>query len=208
MEKALSVRCFDGAFGTYYFQLTADTEPCERANLTNPETVLSIHKAYLEAGADAIKTNTFALHAPTFSDRQERADLRRAGYLLAGQAAEETGARVFCDIGPVPDEETTDPAEALMEAAADFADLGGRCFLFETQGAFAPLEPALAYLQAHVPGAEIAVSFAVSQDGFSNKGLSYLSLTEKAAAHPAVTMTGLNCVCGPVHMAELMLRLP
>lgn len=208
MEKTLSVRCFDGAFGTYYFQLTADTEPCERANLTHPEMVLSIHKTYLEAGADAIKTNTFALHAPTFSDRQERADLRRAGYLLAGQAAEETGARVFCDIGPVPDEETTDPAEALMEAAADFADLGGRCFLFETQGAFAPLEPALAYLQAHVPGAEIAVSFAVSQDGFSNKGLSYLSLTEKAAAHPAVTMTGLNCVCGPVHMAELMLRLP
>ena len=63
MEKRLPFRAFDGAFGTYYFQLTGDGGPCERANVDNPSLVRRIHRQYLEAGAKAVKTNTFALNA-------------------------------------------------------------------------------------------------------------------------------------------------
>ena len=52
---------FDGAFGTYYAQRYAeDQKPCEMANLNHPKRVAAIHQEYIEAGADAIKTNTFS----------------------------------------------------------------------------------------------------------------------------------------------------
>ncbi len=48
---------FDGAMGTYY--KAAPGVECEQANLTDPAGVLAVHREYLAAGADAVKTNTF-----------------------------------------------------------------------------------------------------------------------------------------------------
>ena len=56
---------FDGAFGTYYAQLFDTRELPELANTLHPERVLQIHRDYIEAGAQLIRTNTFA--ANTFS---------------------------------------------------------------------------------------------------------------------------------------------
>ena len=50
---------FDGAMGTYY--RAAPGVECEQANLTDPAGVLAVHREYLAAGADAVKTNTFSL---------------------------------------------------------------------------------------------------------------------------------------------------
>ena len=84
---SLPFRAFDGAFGTYYFQLTGDDGPCERANVDNPGLVRRIHRQYLEAGAEAIKTNTFAVNAQGFPDERERVRLLREGYGLAAEEA-------------------------------------------------------------------------------------------------------------------------
>lgn len=84
---------FDGAMGTYY--KAAPGVECEQANLTDPAGVLAVHREYLAAGADAVKTNTFSLprlaaaHAPGWEQ------LAQAGWQLAVQAAEETGAAVL-----------------------------------------------------------------------------------------------------------------
>ena len=52
---------FDGAMGTYFASLSDPSfTHCELANLTDPDLILSIHEAYVKAGAQAIKTNTFA----------------------------------------------------------------------------------------------------------------------------------------------------
>ena len=50
---------FDGGMGTYY--KAKPGQECEQANLLDPDGILTVHRAYLEAGADAIKTNTFGL---------------------------------------------------------------------------------------------------------------------------------------------------
>ena len=102
---------FDGAFGTYYAERTHDHAPCELANINAPETVRSIHREYIAAGAQAIKTNTFACNAVTFPDRQERIRLIRAGYENALAAAEEKHTAVFADIGPIADGESSDYME-------------------------------------------------------------------------------------------------
>ena len=55
---------FDGSMGTYYTSLPGRAEErCELASLDQPGEILAIHRAYLDAGAKAIKTNTFAVGA-------------------------------------------------------------------------------------------------------------------------------------------------
>ena len=93
---------FDGAMGTCFSSLPGRAvERCERANLDHPEDILSIHRAYLEAGARAIKTNTFSAGADAAGGNTEFArQVIRAGCRLAREAAEPYGAYVFADIGP------------------------------------------------------------------------------------------------------------
>ena len=169
MEKRLPFRAFDGAFGTYYFQLTGDGGPCERANVDNPGLVRRIHRQYLEAGAEAVKTNTFALNAQVFPDERERARLLREGYGLAAEEAARYGAKVFCDIGPVQESETGQAEDAYLEAARAFLQLGGTHFLFETQADFAPLKPADDAKMIDTTGNELEDSIQILTDYIKNK---------------------------------------
>ena len=84
---------FDGAMGTYY--KAAPGVECEQANLTDPAGVLAVHREYLAAGADAVKTNTFSLPRLAAAHTPGWEQLAQAGWQLAVQAAGETGAAVF-----------------------------------------------------------------------------------------------------------------
>lgn len=59
---------FDGGMGTYY-KAKPGTE-CEQGNLLDPAGVRKVHREYLAAGAEAIKTNTFGLPRREASTRQ------------------------------------------------------------------------------------------------------------------------------------------
>ena len=57
LEKQILIA--DGAMGTLLYSFGTDS--CfEELNLSHPEKIQSIHKAYLDAGADVIQTNTYA----------------------------------------------------------------------------------------------------------------------------------------------------
>ena len=52
---------FDGAMGTWYAAQPGRAEArCELANLHFPQEITAIHRAYLDSGCKAIKTNTFS----------------------------------------------------------------------------------------------------------------------------------------------------
>ena len=72
----------------------------ETWNLTKPEAVKEIHKAYLEAGADIILANTFGANGLKFADKVE--EIVAAGVQNAKAAVAECGkdALVAVDIGP------------------------------------------------------------------------------------------------------------
>ena len=57
---------FDGAFGTYYGGKYDTKQLPELANLEAPERVREIHTEYLEAGAQILRTNTFAANSFAF----------------------------------------------------------------------------------------------------------------------------------------------
>lgn len=196
---------FDGAFGTYYITKTDDYQPCEGANITNPQTVISIHKEYIAAGADAIKTNTFAANSKTFPNEQELREVIVRGYELAEQAARGTDVKIFASIGNIRDEQ--DLSEKYLQVANIFISLGAKNFLFETLSGFDEIVPALEVIKSNVDGAVVMVSFAVSRDGFTQSGLNYKAVIDKAAKNPNVDIVGMNCICGPTHILELVKNL-
>ena len=196
---------FDGAMGTYY--KAAPGVECEQANLTDPAGVLAVHREYLAAGADAVKTNTFSLprlaaaHAPGWEQ------LAQAGWQLAVQAAEETDAAVFADLGPAPDTEAVPAGQVYTAVAKQFAALGARNFLFETLSSDAGLLDAVGAIKAEVPDAFVLVSFAVLPDGYTREGMYCKDLARRMQESGIVDAVGLNCVSAPGAMRTLAKQL-
>ena len=139
LEKIMSERTyFDGGTGTL---LQAAGLPLgelpERWNVTHPDTVKSIHKNYLKAGANIIKSNTFGAN-PLKYESGKLTEVITAGMKLARDAANEFGGYVALDIGPLGKllspygdldfEEAIGAFKAVVKIGKDFAD----CILIET----------------------------------------------------------------------------
>ena len=203
MERLL---LFDGAFGTYYESLalpgTRAAYP-ELANLQDPDTVLRIHEAYIAGGAGAVKTNTYGVNSRLTEDPALRRRLLQRGYELACEAAGGKGTLVFADIGPAPEENA---AVEYEELASVFLEAGAERFLFETQSDVTPCGGAFRRIRSACPQAVIVASFAVTQDGYTRSGRYYTDLFDEAAALGA-DIVGLNCICGPAHMLELIRKV-
>ena len=196
---------FDGAMGTYY--KAAPGVECEQANLTDPAGVLAVHREYLAAGADAVKTNTFSLPRLAAAHTPGWEQLAQAGWQLAVQAAEETGAAVFADLGPAPDTETVPAGQVYTAVAKQFAALGARNFLFETLSSDAGLLDAVGAIKAEVPDAFVLVSFAVLPDGYTREGMYCKDLARRMQESGIVDAVGLNCVSAPGAMRTLAKQL-
>ncbi|GLX75827.1 bifunctional homocysteine S-methyltransferase/5,10-methylenetetrahydrofolate reductase [Faecalibacterium duncaniae] len=196
---------FDGAMGTYY--KAAPGVECEQANLTDPAGVLAVHREYLAAGADAVKTNTFSLPRLAAAHTPGWEQLAQAGWQLAVQAAEETGAAVFTDLGPAPDTEAVPAGQVYTAVAKQFTALGARNFLFETLSSDAGLLDAVGAIKAEVPDAFVLVSFAVLPDGYTREGMYCKDLARRMQESGIVDAVGLNCVSAPGAMRTLAKQL-
>ena len=196
---------FDGAMGTYY--KAAPGVECEQANLTDPAGVLAVHREYLAAGADAVKTNTFSLPRLAAAHTSGWEQLAQAGWQLAAQAAEETGAAVFADLGPAPDTEAVPAGQVYTAVAKQFTALGARNFLFETLSSDAGLLDAVGAIKAEVPDAFVLVSFAVLPDGYTREGMYCKDLARRMQESGIVDAVGLNCVSAPGAMRTLAKQL-
>lgn len=196
---------FDGGMGTYY--KTKPGQECEQANLTDPEGILAVHRAYLAAGADAIKTNTFSLPRLAAAQQPGWEQLADAGWQLAAKAAGETGAAVFADLGPAPDTENNPAEQVYLAVAKRFALLGARNFLFETLSTEDGVLEAIRALKRTVPEAFVLVSFAVLPDGYTREGRYCAELVRRMAQSGVVDAVGLNCVSAPGAMRALVQQL-
>ena len=207
VRKLLAQRplLFDGGMGTYY--KAKPGQECEQANLTDPEGILAVHRAYLAAGADAIKTNTFSLPRLAAAQQPGWEQLADAGWQLAVKAAGETGAAVFADLGPAPDTENLPAEQVYLAVAKRFALLGARNFLFETLSAEDGVLEAIRALKQTVPEAFVLVSFAVLPDGYTREGRYCAELVRRVAQSGVVDAVGLNCVSAPGAMRALVQQL-
>ena len=196
---------FDGGMGTYY-KAKPGTE-CEQGNLLDPAGVRKVHREYLAAGAEAIKTNTFGLPRMAAARQPDWQALARAGWKLAAEAAVETGAAVFADLGPAPDTEAAPAGSIYTAVARCFVEQGAKNFLFETLSSDAGVLEAVQAIRARVPDAFVLVSFAVLPDGYTREGQYGRELVRRMTESGLVDAVGFNCVSAPGAMRALMQQL-
>ena len=94
----------DGGMGTLLQAegLTAGEHP-ERWNITHPDIITNIHKAYFDAGSNVVCTNTFGANSLKFSEPELREIIKSAIFNARAAAMESTSPSekfVALDIGP------------------------------------------------------------------------------------------------------------
>ena len=122
---------FDGGMSTYYAERNnTAADACEWANLTNPQEVEAIHRAYLEAGCRALKTNTYGVNRLRMPEADCRALIGAACEIARRAAGEETF--LFSTIGPIEEQDDRDLETEYRFVVDCFLELGMRNFLIET----------------------------------------------------------------------------
>ena len=180
---------FDGGMGTYY--KAKPGQECEQANLLDPDGILTVHRAYLEAGADAIKTNTFGLPRMAAAQNPMWEAMADEGWKLAAQAAAKTSAAVFADLGPAPDTEALPAAQIYTALAERFAALGAKNFLFETLSSDAGVAEAAKKIKESRAGCLCAGVLCSAAGRLHPRGP---SLRRACAQHDCLRCSGC---CGP-----------
>lgn len=203
----------DGAMGTYYSRLlNNDNAVSEFGNLTEEETIVNIHKAYIKAGARLIRTNTFAANRQTLNQtKEEQKELIKKAYQLAGRAAGKAqDVYVACNIGPIPENGTRTEEDILLEykdICNAFLEEGGDIFLFETFSDFYYLKPLVKYIREKSPNAFIITDFCLNKNGFTAKGISARSILENIEETDEIEAGGFNCGIGSGHMYQILRKL-
>ncbi len=206
----------DGAMGTLlYSTLGLTGQPCfEALNLTHPEAVAGIHTAYLQAGAQIVKTNSFGashtrLAAHGLDDQVQT--VNTAAVRLARQAAQDSGrhAWVAGSIGPLgarlapygrltprrAEKEITEQVEALCAAGVD-------ALLFETHLDLAELLLALRTARRLTP-IPILASLTFTRDDRTLTGDSPATVARELHAAGADVL-GANCSEGPSQLLRIL----
>ena len=197
---------FDGGMGTYIAARTQSSHrACEWANLTNPAEVESIHRAYLDAGCAAVKTNTYAVSRLSFPE-ETCAAILKAGCEIAERAAGDR-AYVFADIGPIEAPDDRDLLPEYRFVVDRFLESGLRCFLFETHSSDQYLHDIAAYIRSRDPEAFIICSYAIQPGGFTRQGELAENLVRRTWDDPNIDAAGFNCITSARHMVEIMKRI-
>jgi 5-methyltetrahydrofolate--homocysteine methyltransferase len=213
----------DGAMGTMLqaHDLTLDDfaglEGCnEILNATRPDVVRGIHRAYYEAGADAVETNTFGANLPNLADygiADRIRELSERGARLAREAADEVGGERFVlgSIGPgtklptLGHETFATLRDAYTETGRGLLTGGADAFLIETCQDLLQVKSAVLGVQEamRLEGRRIPIITSVTVETTGTMLLGSEIGAALTALEPlGVDLIGLNCATGPAEMSE------
>lgn len=207
----------DGAMGTLLGERGVGFKhPYDRANITSPELVRSLHEEYLRAGAKLIETNTFSANRVKLSQYKLEDKVREInveGARLARKAVDDAPAnggkppvlgaigpmgKPLAPVGQISHEEAEgvfrEQGEALAEGGVDiilletFTDLEELRIAYETIKGFGL--PVLAYKTFVEDGERLA-------DGLPIK-------VAREMSGWGVELVGSNCTVGPQRMVGII----
>ncbi|MDO5092580.1 MAG: methionine synthase [Propionibacteriaceae bacterium] len=216
----------DGAMGTMLqaqgnLDLQRDfqgLEGCnEVLNVTRPDVVAAVHRAYLEAGSDCVETNTFGTNLAALAEYDitpRLAELAEAGARIARSVADEFTDKprfVLGSMGPgtklpslghVAFTEIRDAYQAQVEAMVaggiDAVQVETCQDLLQAKAAVIAAKRARAALGVDLP---ILVNVTVETTGTMLLG-SEIGAARTTLEALGVDVIGLNCATGPAEMSE------
>ena len=215
----------DGAMGTMLQRhgLSGDNETF---NLSHPDTVRQIHRAYIDAGADILTTNTFSANAISQADYGLAAQARefaRAGAALARAEADRAPRKVWVagSLGPTGKsltlpQDLSDPAwrpVAFDEMAAAYEEQvrgllegGVDALLLETCFDALNAKAALWAISGIPEAAALPLLISVSVSDRSGRTLTGQTLEGfvRSVQHARPLCFGLNCSLGAADLAPLV----
>lgn len=202
----------DGAWGTQLLAQGATPNECLDAwNVTRPERVLALARAYVEAGSAIILTNTFGANRLALAQHGLEAQVRalnRAGAMLSRQAAQGR-ARVFGSIGPSRKKwgevSESELLAAFREQAEALAEGGVDGLVLETMG---DLREALIALEA-ARSTGLPVVACMSFHGADDTAADGTTPEQaaRAFAEAGAFAVGANCGRGVAHHVAIARRL-
>jgi homocysteine S-methyltransferase len=213
----------DGAMGTMLHGRGVGFDKCfDELNLTHPSAVAEIHRAYIEAGAQLIITNTFGANRFKLAKhglQESVAEINRASVDLARRvvAASFRDVLVAGDVGPLgvriapfgrvqPEQARTAFAEqirALAEAGADLIVLETFSDLYEIREAIRAARDVAAGREAPLP---VVASVTFTRDDRTVLGDDPMKVA-RALRDEEVDVIGVNCSGGPAQLARILKQM-
>ncbi len=206
----------DGAMGTLLHTRGIPIDAAfDELNLTRPELVLDIHRAYIDAGADLIETNTFG--ANRFKLAEQGLELRvkdvvSAGVALAKRAVAETERDVFIagsvgplgvSIQPYGHIKAEDARAAFAEQISTLAESGADLIILETFTNLHEIQEALAAAREVAPQLPIVAEMTFTPDDRTIMG--YLpGRVAHELKEAGADVIGVNCSGGPAQIARIL----
>ncbi len=199
----------DGAMGTMLQNsgLKIGEKP-EMLNLTNPQIVYNIHKAYLESGADIIYTNTFGANRIKMKDYPYQEVIEK-GIEIARWAVNDFGyGKIALDMGSIGEllepigslsfDEAYDIYKEIVLIAKDQVDL----FVIETMSDLYELKAAVLAVKENCTLPVITtMSFDQSLRTFAGCPIEAMIATMEGLG---VNALGVNCSLGPKQLDEIV----
>lgn len=204
-----TIMFFDGAMGTMLQRngLKAGELP-ENMNITSPETILKIHKMYVDAGCNVITANTFGANSLKFNNVEE---IITAGVCLAKKSIENADRDCYTalDIGPLGkllkpygDLDFDVAYDLYKEQVTAGERAGADLILIETMGDLYEIKAAVL---AAKENSDLPVLVSMI---FDEKGILLTGADIKTAVITleglGVDGIGMNCGLGPDQMLELL----
>ncbi|MER3472846.1 MAG: hypothetical protein C4335_02175 [Armatimonadota bacterium] len=204
----------DGAMGTMLQSRGLEAGQCpEGWNLTHSETVQQVHRAYLEAGAQFLTTNTFGGNRVRLSAHgleAQLAEINRRGVELAREVAGET-AVVMASVGPtgallepLGDLSETQAFDIFSEQMAALQEGGADTVILET---FMALEEIVTALRA----AKSLGMKVIASMSFGTGERTMMGVTPEQCAttlmQEGALVVGANCSTGAQEMVPVIRRM-
>ena len=207
-----SVLILDGAMGTQLMAAGVQPGYCNDVlNLESPDIVASVHAKYLDAGSDAVLTNTFGankIRLKHHGHADKAVEICRAAAELARNVAGQD-RYVIGDIGPCGDfieplgaVRADDLKAAFTEQAQGLAQGGVDGFIIETMQAAEEMQLAIEAVRS-VSDLPVLTSFAY--DPVAGGGFRTMMGIDPAGAFSRIEQTGIQAVgynCGTLDMKQ------
>ncbi len=205
----------DGAMGTMLYSSGAPLDSAfDVLNLSNPELVASVHRAYIAAGAEIIETNSYG--ANRFKLEQlgltgKVRQLNRVAAKIAREQREVSGRAVFIagSVGPtlkrLPPIGTADAPKvraAFLEQIEALLEGGVDLLTIETIPDLAEMREALSAARACSDLPVIAM-LTFAEDGKTVSGNEPAAVVDMLLEH-RVDVIGANCSVGPQRLLQVL----